>query len=94
MFEATGDIRMLDAAVTIADNMLAMRNNATTGRVRKPRSADTLTTQIMWTGQRELTWPTKPANASNAGYTGVESGDVRRVPCVHLLTLADDRSHR
>ena len=36
MFEATGDIRALDAAVTIADNFLAVRNNNETGRVRSP----------------------------------------------------------
>lgn len=34
MFEATHDIRFLDAGIMISDQLLAMRNNLKTGRVR------------------------------------------------------------
>ena len=36
MFEATRDIRFLDAGIVISDQLLAMRNDLNTGRVRRP----------------------------------------------------------
>ena len=48
--------------------------------------------QIMWTGERELGWPTKPDYAVDAGYLGVQSGYVRRSPR-DRLTVADHRPH-
>ena len=63
LFETTGDIRFLDQAVLFSDNMLAVRNNPVTGR-------------IMWTGQRELIWPTKQAGSLSEKYAGSESADV------------------
>lgn len=63
LFETTGDIRFLDQAVRFSDNMLAVRNNPVTGR-------------IMWDGQRDLVWPTKPQESLGAGYAGSESADT------------------
>ncbi|KAI5476244.1 hypothetical protein MNV49_007944 [Pseudohyphozyma bogoriensis] len=59
LFEATGDIRALDLALKYADNILTLRNDPTTGRV-------------MWTGVRELVWPTSPT----IPYAGSENGDI------------------
>lgn len=83
LFEITGDRRALDVAVRLADkcvshllpistsltvqhSMLATRNDPNTGRV-------------MWTGKRELVWPTKSDTSRSATYAGCESMEVVRL---------------
>lgn len=61
MYEITGDLRFLDQLVRTADNILWLRNNPITGRV-------------MWTGDRDLVWPTECAADPAAGYAGCEGG--------------------
>src|SRR5262245_22574147 len=60
LYEATGDIAMLNRMIQYADTALAGRNDPVTG-------------VLMWTGKRELCWPnsfTEPV------YTSCESGEV------------------
>jgi hypothetical protein len=60
MYEATGDVAILDRMIQYADTALAGRNDPVTG-------------VVMWTGNRELCWPnsfTAPV------YTSCESGEV------------------
>ncbi|KAK4701270.1 hypothetical protein P7C70_g4964, partial [Phenoliferia sp. Uapishka_3] len=59
LFETTGDVRALDLAMKFADNILALRNDAVTGAV-------------LWTGRRELVWPTTTVYP----YAGSENGDI------------------
>jgi Carbohydrate binding module (family 6) len=71
MYEATGDIAMLNRMIQYADTALAGRNNPVTG-------------VVMWTGKRELCWPnsfTEPV------YTSCESGEVagRILFCARLI---------
>jgi hypothetical protein len=63
MYEATGDGEILEMMVTSAEHLLAVRNDGQTGRV-------------LWTGQRELTWPNKDESAKDGKSTGTENGDV------------------
>jgi hypothetical protein len=60
MYEATGDLAILDRMIQYTDTALAGRNDPVTG-------------VLMWTGKRELCWPnsfTEPV------YTSCESGEV------------------
>lgn len=60
MYEATGDVAILDRMIQYADTAMAGRNDPVTG-------------VVMWTGNRELCWPnsfTAPV------YTSCESGEV------------------
>jgi hypothetical protein len=71
MYEAIGDIAMLNRMIQYADTALAGRNNPVTG-------------VVMWTGKRELCWPnsfTEPV------YTSCESGEVagRILFCARLI---------
>ncbi|MDB5083713.1 MAG: hypothetical protein JWN30_599 [Bacilli bacterium] len=63
MYEITHDTTILDTMIHFADTMLAARNDPNTGR-------------ILWNGQRDLVWPNKSPDATNAGYSGSENGDV------------------
>ncbi|CEQ40430.1 SPOSA6832_02041, partial [Sporobolomyces salmonicolor] len=67
LFEITGDIRALDVAVRIADNILALQNQNTPDPV------------VIWTGAVDPVWPTKPLPPSNTTeliYAGCENGDI------------------
>ncbi|KAM0752266.1 hypothetical protein T439DRAFT_286905 [Meredithblackwellia eburnea MCA 4105] len=89
LFETTGDRRALDFAVRFADNILALRNNPKTGTV-------------LWTGERELVWPTYRPNGWNqttGDYAGSENGEIvghmvnaavyiLKTPCLWGLTPA------
>jgi hypothetical protein len=63
MFQATGDLEILDRMVYFADAALAARNSPDTGR-------------IMWTGKRELCWWNRDAANSEAKYSGTENGYI------------------
>lgn len=97
LFEVTGDRRALDLAVRTADkcvtrlmiytdvhtttrSILALRNNPQTGRV-------------MWTGKRELIWPTKEDKARDRLYAGSENMQVVR-RLYFLTSLFPYRAHR
>ncbi|GAA5881904.1 hypothetical protein JCM16303_003459 [Sporobolomyces ruberrimus] len=67
LFEVTGDIRALDVAVRIADNILALQNQNTENPV------------IIWTGEADPVWPTHdlpPNNKSELVYAGCEQGEI------------------
>ncbi|GAA5827670.1 hypothetical protein JCM5353_008369 [Sporobolomyces roseus] len=67
LFEVTGDIRALDVAVRIADNILALQNQNT----KNPF--------IIWTGEADPVWPTHelpPNNKADLIYAGCEQGEI------------------
>jgi hypothetical protein len=63
IYEITHDRQILDEFIQRADMMLAGRNDPEKGR-------------ILWTGQRELTWPNSPDSTDEFLYAGEENGDV------------------
>ncbi|GAA6013486.1 hypothetical protein JCM11491_006097 [Sporobolomyces phaffii] len=67
LFEITGDIRALDVAVRIADNILALQNQNTANPV------------VIWTGEADPVWPTHelpPNNKAELIYAGCEQGEI------------------
>ena len=62
MYEVTNDPVLLNQMIQYADQFLALRNDTNTGRV-------------MWTGNREPVWLTKPTG-TEAGYAGCENNDI------------------
>ncbi|GAA5963539.1 hypothetical protein JCM3765_006273 [Sporobolomyces pararoseus] len=67
LFEITGDIRALDVAVRISDNILALQNQNTENPVR------------IWTGDVDPVWPTPelpPNNKHELIYAGCEQGEI------------------
>jgi len=69
MYEVTNDPALLNEMIVFADQFLALRNNTNTG-------------SIMWTGNRDPVWLTKPPTNSDgsinsqAGYAGCENNDI------------------
>ncbi|CAG8472382.1 10405_t:CDS:2, partial [Cetraspora pellucida] len=63
VYEITQNTQILDRMITYSDTFLSLRNDPVNGR-------------IMWTGQRELIWCTKPNNETNSGYAGPEGLDT------------------
>lgn len=80
LFEVTGDIRALDIAVRLADNILWLQELELSGDG-----------EVMWTGQREPVWPTydaPPLNTTVLQYAGSEQGDVAAhmvQPAIYIL---------
>ncbi|GAA5850918.1 hypothetical protein JCM3766R1_004000 [Sporobolomyces carnicolor] len=67
LFEITGDVRALDVAVRISDNILALQNQNTDDP------------QVIWTGDVDPVWPTHewPLNPpANLIYAGCEQGEI------------------
>ncbi|GAA5989053.1 hypothetical protein JCM5350_003641 [Sporobolomyces pararoseus] len=67
LFEITGDIRALDIAVRISDNILALQNQNTENPV------------TIWTGDVDPVWPTPelpPNNKHELIYAGCEQGEI------------------
>ncbi|GAA5942043.1 uncharacterized protein JCM15063_004279 [Sporobolomyces koalae] len=67
LFEITGDIRALDVAVRIADNILALQNQ----NIENPF--------VIWTGEADPVWPTHalpPNNKADLIYAGCEQGEI------------------
>ncbi|KAK4055976.1 hypothetical protein OIO90_002970 [Microbotryomycetes sp. JL221] len=66
LYEITGDIRALDIAVRMSDNIVALQNDPVTG-------------QVLWTGKREPIWPTSPFYPHNNSVllgAGCEQGSI------------------
>lgn len=63
MYEVTDDPALLNQMIVFADQFLALRNNTNTGT-------------IMWDGNRDPVWLTKPSTNSQAGYAGCENNDI------------------
>jgi hypothetical protein len=69
MYEVTNDPALLNQMITFADAIIALRNDNTDQR-------------IMWTGNVDPVWLTKPATNSDgtvntqAGYAGCENNDI------------------
>ncbi|GAA6062204.1 hypothetical protein JCM10212_006485 [Sporobolomyces blumeae] len=75
LFEITGDIRALDVAVRIADNILALQNQNTPNPI------------VIWTGDVDPVWPTAPLppnNKSELVYAGCEQGEI----VAHMVNAA------
>lgn len=75
LFESTGDRRALDLALQLADNILALRNDPVNGTV-------------LWTGRREVVWPTKEIGKYPLQYAGCENGMIVAnmvLPAIHVL---------
>ncbi|GAA5904230.1 uncharacterized protein JCM6883_006417 [Sporobolomyces salmoneus] len=68
LFEITGDIRALDVAVRISDNILALQNQNT----KQPMK--------IWTGEIDSVWPTTHKRSRDGGpeliYAGCEQGEI------------------
>jgi hypothetical protein len=62
LFEVTHDAAFLDAMIAYAEAFFALRNDPNQG-------------QVMWTGNRELVWITKPVGPQ-IGYAGCEQNDI------------------
>ncbi len=63
MYEITHDPEILSQFIKLADMMLAARNDPIKGR-------------ILWTGNRDLTWPNSPDSTDQYLYAGEENGDI------------------
>ncbi len=79
MYEITHDREILDELVKRADQMLAGRNDPEKGR-------------ILWTGNRELTWPNSPDSTDEFLYAGTENGDVIGHICNAARLILKDKS--
>ena len=80
LFEVTGDVRALDIAVRLADNILWLQQEELSD-----------SGELMWTGSREPVWPTYnlfPDNTTVLQYAGSEQGDVAAhmvQPAIYIL---------
>ncbi len=63
MFEATGDVEILDRMIFFVDAFLTMRNDEASGRV-------------IWTGRREPIWLPEAPDSPRAAYAASESADT------------------
>lgn len=63
MYEVSHDTQILNQMIQFADAFLSLRNDFTDKRV-------------MWDGQVDPVWLTKPATNSEAGYAGCENNDI------------------
>jgi hypothetical protein len=91
MFEVSHDLGILDMLVSYAGTFLAARNDPSTG-------------EVMWTGNRDLVWITKPPGIQR-GYAGVEQGDIighialgakliLQTPAIWSKTVPDGDPHK
>ncbi|CAG8783922.1 7931_t:CDS:2, partial [Racocetra persica] len=91
MYEVTQNLQILDRMITYSDTFLSLRNDPVNGR-------------IMWTGQRELVWCTKPENKTISGYAGSEGLDtighiaytayhILKTPCLWDENVTDNDPH-
>ncbi|CAG8744421.1 28808_t:CDS:1, partial [Racocetra persica] len=92
VYEITQNPQILDRMITYSDIFLSLRNDPVNGR-------------IMWTGQRELVWCTKPDNERNSGYAGSEGLDtvghiaytayhILKTPCLWNENVTDNDPYK
>ena len=80
MYEATGDIAILDRMIAYSDTILAARNDLMPASLGGRR--------VMWTGVVEKVWPPEAPTHDRAQYAGSETADVmERLAFTALLIL-------